>query len=173
MSGPSLVELLVSFLAARLAEDLEGATLAHAIDPGPWYESVDYGSSYTNQRERTAGVGLVYAADNVALWDRESSCTLSMTAATSVHVARHDPLRVIADVNAKLRLVDAYLTTKAEQDAIATRMTDALTAGDVPAREDAGLWRKTEARLEALEFPLMLAALPYWDHLEYDERWKP
>lgn len=164
-----MIAELVAFLTARLTEDdtaaraccrprqpMEGGEVWSVEDCVPSEpDAVPSGAWVVTGPEGEQGVGLM-SSDYRAQ-----------------HIARHDPARVVADVNAKLRLVDAYLTTKAEQDAIATRMTDALSAGDVPAREDAGLWRKTEARLEALEFPLMLAALPYWDHLEYDERWKP
>ncbi|NUP52336.1 MAG: hypothetical protein HOW97_34195 [Catenulispora sp.] len=98
---------LVAFLRARLDEDAEDARLAEAVDPSPWYEDVSEGT-YTRQREGLDGVGLVRAADNVGLWDRESSSALSMAAVTSVHVARHDPARVLREVEAGRKLVNAY-----------------------------------------------------------------
>lgn len=91
---------LIAFLKARLAEDEEAARLAEAVDPSPWYEDVEEGS-YTNQRDGLDGVGLVRAADNVALWDREQSSTLSMTAVSATHVARHHPARVLREVEGR------------------------------------------------------------------------
>src|SRR5690242_11064491 len=98
---------LIEFLRARLDEDAEAARLAEAVDPSPWYEDVSEGT-YTRQREGLDGVGLVRAADNVGLWDRESSSALSMAAVTSVHVARHDPARVLREVEAGRKLIEAY-----------------------------------------------------------------
>lgn len=134
---------LVSFLRDRLDEDEQVARAAYAIDPAPWYEDVDYDDTYTNQRNHIDGTGLVYAADNVALWDREQSQTLSMTAATSVHVARHDPARVLAEVDAKRRIVDRIWKYAGPH---------MFTAGpDV----------------------LRLLALPYAHHPEYRPEWAP
>ncbi|MDJ0345226.1 DUF6221 family protein [Streptomyces sp. H10-C2] len=147
---------LVEFLRARLAEDAEVARLAHATDPAPWYEDVGEGS-YTNQREGVDGVGLVRAADNVGLWDREASCTLSMTAATATHVARHDPARVLAEVDVKRRMLDEY------DQALAQRVELANTPHSIEG---------SVRLLTALRF-VKLLAVPCFDHPDYLAEWRP
>jgi hypothetical protein len=135
---------LVEFLRARIAEDEEPARLAHAVDPAPWYEDVEDGS-YTNQRDHLDGVGLVRAADNVGLWNREQSSTLSMAAVTATHVARHNPARVLAEVEVKRAIV-----TRAK-----------------------ALWDSDAEGYGAGLDILQLLALPYADHPDYRPEWAP
>ncbi|MFD5564515.1 DUF6221 family protein [Kitasatospora griseola] len=142
---------LVAFLRARLDEDEQTAREAHAIDPAPWYEDVEY-DDRTNQRDGRYGSGLVRADDNVALWDRKQSSTLSMTAPTAVHVARHDPARVLAEVAAKRRILD-----------------DLAAAQGL---EEKDPW-EAEDRLGALERAVSFLALPYADHPDYRPEWAP
>ncbi|SEO83974.1 DUF6221 family protein [Actinacidiphila rubida] len=134
---------LVAFLRARYDEDEEAARLADAVDPSPWYEDVEEGS-YTNQRQGLDGVGLVRAADHVALWDREQSCTLSMAGVTATHVALHDPARVLREVEAKRRILDECA------------------------------WATKNGGGGAFVRPVLrLLALPYSGHAGYEPDWAP
>jgi hypothetical protein len=64
------------------------------------------------------------------------------------HIARHDPARVLAEVEAKRRIVE-------------------MGASYVPELEhgDNGEW--------ALDATLRLLALPYADHPDYRQEWRP
>jgi hypothetical protein len=156
---------LVSWLRAQLDADAEAARLSNTIDPAPWYEDVDY-DSYTNQRQGTHGAGLVYAADNVALWDREQSCTLSMTAPTAVHVALHDPARVLADAEAKRRLIGNHQADgKGCCRTCAHWTTDWVDGHKVD--------RLAYEGVRAPCLTLRLLGLPYADRPGYDESWRP
>ena len=81
-----LVEL-VDFLRARLDEDAE---LAAAASPGPWRPS--------EESDEVLAVDGITVADGFALSGRQLR-------ATTDHIARHDPARVLAEVEAKRRLL--------------------------------------------------------------------
>ncbi|MEU9495397.1 DUF6221 family protein [Streptomyces sp. NPDC048215] len=67
------------------------------------------------------------------------------------HMARHDPARVLAEVEAKRRII--YLAIQ----------IPALTAKHNPFQNDADGWAETLKQL----------ALPYASHPDYDEGWRP
>jgi len=145
---------LADFLRARYAERRVIADAAHAADPAPWTAATSE-PGYTNQRGHDHGSGLLIAADGEPMWDCEGSSTLCMTAASSRHAATHHPLDAIADLDAKLAIVD-----DAES---ANRLVDAI---EYPDGYDVG--RKT-----ALGDTLKLLALPYSDHPDYRQEWTP
>ena len=145
---------LAAFLRARLDKDAEAARLAEAVGPSPWCESVEDGS-YTNQRSDLDGVGLVRAADSVGLWDREQSCTLSMAGVTATHVAHHDPARVLAEVEAKRRIVARYEEAVAE-----AAQEDRLAAAT---------WRPVVMILEPV---LRDLAQVHAEHPDYRQEWR-
>ena len=84
-------------------------------------------------------------------WKLNDQDDLPMTEAESAHIARHDPARVLAECAAKRALV--------ERDA---RQVSYVFAGpgEPPTREEG-----TDT--------LRLLALPYADHPDYQEDWKP
>lgn len=98
---------IVEFITARLNEREAAALAAHAVDPSPWRADVD---DESGTAERSAGFGLLVAADGVALWDCEGSRLLCMTAPTARHVALNDPAYVLADVAAKRAIVARHST---------------------------------------------------------------
>lgn len=120
---------LVTFLRARLDEDEATAKAAQAENPTPW----EWG--HTAPGMRTA----------FALYDARRGHVIGCSAGgipgnpAAFHIARHDPARVLADVQAKRGLL--------------------ADAGDVP----------TISMRRALQW----VALPYADHPDYDERWRP
>jgi hypothetical protein len=65
------------------------------------------------------------------------------TAEQREHIARHDPARVLAEVDAKRRII-----------------VECESLIDDPA-------------VRAMETALCLLALPYADHPDYDQTWKP
>lgn len=156
---------LVAFLRARLDEDEEVARLADAVDPAPWHEDVGEGT-YTNQRDGIDGVGLVRAADNVGLWDREQSGTLSMAAVTAIHIARHDPGAALREIEAKRRLVGNHVADdKGHCRTCAHWKSDWIDGFKVERLSYEGV------RSPCLTLRLM--ALPYAGHPEYRQEWTP
>jgi hypothetical protein len=80
--------------------------------------------------------------------------------AAAIHIASHDPARVLAEVAAKRAIVDAYdQAGQSWQEAIVSRDVDSL-----PVRT---------ARLIALEFAARQLAAPFADHPDYDPAWQP
>jgi len=148
---------LAEFLLARIAEDEQIAKDA----PGPnWHVAVER----KGEPGRWAGV----AAYQLTLPppDRLDSLSVGTMLARSVgnspflidHVARWSPARVLAECAAKRRIVELHRGQKA-------------------------LWDDDENPLEVVECPecgvlfpcptLRLLALPYADHPDYREEWRP
>jgi len=69
----------------------------------------------------------------------------SIIAVDAEHIARHDPARVLAECEAKRRIVDSYRYLTADP----------------------------ELRMQAWTFALRCLALPYADHPDYREEWRP
>lgn len=76
----------------------------------------------------------------------------------ATHIARHDPARVLREVEAKRRIVDHYAELRAE-------VTACLGRGD----EDAAPVVTEAAFAEAVG----VLALPDADHPDYQPEWKP
>jgi hypothetical protein len=72
-----------------------------------------------------------------------------------VHIARHDPARVLADVAAKRRIIAEYAGRDQDVDLMLGRYT-----------ERQGQWA-------GLHLAVRLLALPYAGHPDYREEWKP
>lgn len=88
--------------------------------------------------------------------------------AVAGHIARWDPARVLADVEAKRRIVDRY----ADAERAASEVRD---IGWTPRLEDRG---KVElagynATAIALRGAAECLALPHSDHPDYREEWRP
>jgi len=135
---------LVVFLRARLAEDVRAAiaTLkpevvvgSHRGKPIPRWAVHGSGRGLIDE-----GGGTVRAKD--------------IFPAEAEHVVRHDPARVLREIEAKRRIVDAY--------AEALRIQDGF-------RETTGeMMRRT-----AIEMACLAYAVAYADHPDHREEWKP
>lgn len=120
---------LVQFLRARLKED-----------------------------ERTARGVLWEGSGNTLSWDLPASATVEVgtdefyagDSTVAQHIARHDPARVLAEVDAKRRIVDH----------VAHELED--HGADNP-------WWYDDKLLPILR----LLALPYADHADYRAEWRP
>ena len=82
---------LVQWLRTQLDED---ERIARAADPGPW-------KSESLGRHDQAAIKLA-ASTSLIQFDG------SRAAANGMHAARHDPARVLREVEAKRRIVDAH-----------------------------------------------------------------
>jgi len=76
---------------------------------------------------------------------------------TARHIARHDPARVLADIEAKRRIV--ALHDRAHRCAVYTQAGDSEFCEWVPAFDACST--------------LQLLALPYADHPDYQPEWRP
>lgn len=114
--------LLTAFVLDRLAEDTKAAAAA----------SGDLG------REWTGDGGNVYSGHPTMV---VADC---LDAAPASHIARHDPARVMADIEAKRRIVEAYLYLANDAD----------------------------MRVHAWTFAIRCLALPYAAHPDYRPEWE-
>ncbi|NUQ98588.1 MAG: hypothetical protein HOY79_19215 [Streptomyces sp.] len=80
------------------------------------------------------------------------------------HIARHDPARVLAEVDAKRRIIAAY-----EQTAQLKWPDDPNMILTVKDR----IMNQAIGRVEGLMTALRLLALPYADHPDYRPEWAP
>lgn len=137
---------LVQFLRDRLDEDERTAL---AATPGPWEQSGigDYGWTVSFSRP---GAG-VEAEDS------------DQGRADAAHIARHDPARVLAEVEAKRRMLDEHKPARPEY--LPRRELGCLTCTTAQAWD--------EKANEANCLTLRLLALPYADHPDYCEEWRP
>ena len=126
---------LVQFLRARLDEDEK--TARHATQ-GPWVDELGH--------PIRGGYELRFIiAQQAQRWN-------------SQHIARHDPARVLAEVEAKRQIIDecAYWIGKINSSA-----TDKYPYPNLAERG------------EVVLPVLTLLALPYADHPDYRDTWRP
>jgi hypothetical protein len=137
---------LTEFLLARIAEDGEtarGAFQDHrqsrtsapvTVDDGVWRTG-----DHASDECRIEGVDMI-------IYDEGGH-----TVEQAIHIARHDPARVLTESEAKRRIVDVHAPDHLEPDICATC---ASHAEGYPCRT------------------LLFLALPYADHPDYDESWR-
>jgi hypothetical protein len=113
--------------------------VAEAATPGPWRDCGGYVTAGPD------GPPLVQVTD-YGTHDEED--TGPQGQADSAHIARHDPARVLRDMEAKRKLLGDYAEA---------------TANDV----DGSGWAS------ALGHTVRLLALPYADQPGYREKWRP
>ncbi|MEU2075405.1 DUF6221 family protein [Streptomyces sp. NPDC013489] len=129
------MEELIAFLRARLNEDEQ--TARHATD-GPWVDEPGH--------PIRGGYELRFViAQQAQRWN-------------SQHIARHDPARVLAEVDAKRRIIDecAYWLDKINESATAEHPYPNLPE-----------------RGEVVLPVITLLGLPYADHPDYQDAWRP
>lgn len=136
---------LTDFLLARIAED---EAVARAASPGGWtYRGIDSISGSTLYDEMRSIASIDYDQD-----DYERSVGRNIyepeADANGAHIARHDPARVLAECEAKRRIVEWH---------------------DCEPEHVWGCGACTHDR----PCVLALLALPYADHPDYREEWRP
>lgn len=130
---------LVAFLRARLDED---ERIARAATPGPWEQ--------TPER-----VGFLASEE---YWDVVDCSGTPAARENAEHIARHDPARVLADIDAKRQLI-ALHQEKQEQG----------YGSDFCA--ECGFGEVSQSYYPC--GTLRLLALPYAGHPDYREEWRP
>ena len=135
---------LTEFLTARIAEDVElvrQLTTGEHAEPSRWRDS----------RGDIMGETWVLGSRRIAILDEGNQ----VSSLAGEHIARWDPSRVLAECEAKRRIVDYREQCERDRD-------EAAEARDLFA-----------ARLLAFDATLRALALPYADHPDYDETWRP
>lgn len=131
---------LIAFLRARLDDD---ERIARAATDGPWtIRSLGRHDLSTVVK----GVELLAQIDG------------SRAASNSVHMAVHDPARVLAEVDAKRRILDAY-------EEVAAKFTESWSA--------VVAYDRLAGAMNSLRRTIELLALPYADHPDYQDAWRP
>ncbi|MFI1161411.1 DUF6221 family protein [Streptomyces sioyaensis] len=149
-----MTEQLVAFLRARYDEDEEAA---RAATPGPW--------EWTPEQDLWDQNGpTLIRAGHDGYEDRPLTTVLEgwghdawgmhVTEENQTHIARHNPARVLAEVEAKRAIVDRYAEVQ-EMD-----------------REDAEP-EFAYGRAVGLGQAVRLLALPYQEHPDYRPEWRP
>jgi hypothetical protein len=179
---------LTDFLLARIAEDDEAA---RAATPGPWewdrtprgYWGHQPPDLVTVAKEPPYSDGSVEPLGVVVSSYGYDADGLNVSDEDAEHIARHDPARVLAECDAKRRIVEA--------EARRRRTKDNVTATSQKAPDD---WvdvtwmdenfQPHEEHVSQQEFnerftepappseTLRLLALPYADHPDYREEWR-
>lgn len=152
-----MTEDLVAFLRARLDEDER--TARWALDAefptcGRWDARGPYGDS-----DRFGNIMSEMHAQIVEedlLWPHAN------------HIARHDPARVLAEVDAKRRILEQYEASLEQSKKFRQR---AASGDETDAQK---LQRSTESiRVLVLLKVVKTLALPYADHADYDADYRP
>jgi hypothetical protein len=123
---------LTEFLLARIAEDETVANQARDDGDGRWSTG-----SHPSDECRIEG-------DNMIVYDEGGH-----TEAQASHIARHDPARVLAECEAKRRIVESHAYDEGFEGCVHDMKDD---------------WPCPT---------LCLLALPYADHADYRDEWRP
>ena len=154
---------LTEFLLARIAEDEAVARAAIERDGDHWAtESLGHDGSRING---TVDKGNPRAySGSPELWDDEGA--LGMRDETAAHIARWDPARVLAECEAKRRIVELHedggnYSIGGYGGPVVTYIACSMcgTAGEYDEPWPCGTLR--------------LLALPYVNHPDYQEEWRP
>lgn len=147
---------LTEFLRARLEEDEKTALKAAGAVTREWsvnwHFDPDYGSD-----------GILNLGDQQEALGAGSNRTDPLSLGQAHHIARHDPARVLVDVEAKRRIVAEIFEYEATEDG---EFGCCHSAEDIATRQCPGT---DPDKLPALR----LLALPYADHPDYREEWRP
>lgn len=152
---------LAEFLRARLDEDERAARAAF---PAPWirHDKVAGVHADDSTPERTYGTAV---ADCRRVRD-------GYGVPNADHIARWDPTRVLAEVNAKRRIIDPYTVALEKREGVREQIRAILHTDP----EAFGALHRQESQLiedaAALAPVVRLLALPYADHPDYREEWR-
>lgn len=161
----TMTDDLVAFLRARLDEDEQTARAA-ADETGiaAWVGSDESGHAWRYQHGGVWGDhdGLCSEAPYVVGTDLRQ---------VQDHIARHDPARVLAEVDAKRRMVDEYAKTVEIMERAGARLsTTAAALNDLPSFTT---WARARDEALIMRDWVALLALPFADHPDYRQEWAP
>lgn len=139
------MDALVQFLRDRLDDDERAA---RAATPGPW--KVD-DETFTESVGASDGVSVISGS-------RYGGGAPPVDTEDALHIARHDPARVLREVEAKRRIVD--------------EIVPAMNGMDDRIDGEWGVGAMDPSEYESVDL-LKLLALPYADHADYRDDWRP
>jgi len=164
---------LTEFLLARIAED---EAVAREASRAPWTVGaldIPRGVS-VNCNMQDGGASW----DFVAAWDFDGPDAENATT-DAEHIARHDPARVLAECEAKRRIVELHTKLQEYQDECCSVLVGPFKFVDGPLEAGTDSLgeltiRKAFATQEVYgcETMMYLAAV-YSDHPDYREEWRP
>jgi hypothetical protein len=151
---------LIAFLRARLDEDEQTAREAAV-----WWGDSDEPGEAPHWRPVPCG----------HIWnDHDGSIADEVADRHAAHIARHDPARVLADVESKRRIIDLHKITV---EKLSVPPYDEMTGDPNPDEYDAYcavcgyVWVNNDPTQACMT--LRLLAEPYADHPDYRDEWRP
>jgi hypothetical protein len=144
------VTSIVDFLRARLDDDEQVAQAAG-------------GDRWALQGHPSETIAVYDSARDPVVYDEGYP-----TDEQAEHIARHDPARVLAEVDAKRRILDEYALVARLHDEAAARIS---VASPRPAGADLDTWSRSQHELPIYDGVLRLLALPHRDHPDYRPEW--
>ncbi|CAM5250209.1 hypothetical protein SGLAM104S_01610 [Streptomyces glaucescens] len=166
----------VQWLRAQLDEDERIAREAMSVaGPTPGAGQWQYGPRASDEGGRHWAVTTTPPNDTVpAVQVAGSGMSGGLhEEALAAHIARHDPERVLREVNAKRQIIDLYAAAVEERVAVRARMREVIHSD----RDEFGRLHQEESELiaaaQGLAPVVRLLALPYADRPGYREEWRP
>ena len=160
MSTSESMQKMVAWLRTELDED---ERIAREATKGPWIAEV---SGETGN--------CVIPADALSAREYVARTQLYAAVFDAEHIARHNPERVLREIEAKRKLLAEYASAVQFRDEAAARMQ---AAADVPggkwAAEDEAAYQRWQQVVAILEHPVTLAASVYTDKHTFREEWAP
>ena len=149
MTTPTIT--LADFLLQRIADDEAVAREAQALARSPWR------ATYGRQVEEPEPGHLVTPEDEYAHSDEPPD-------AIALHIARHDPARVLADCAARRAIVELHEDARQAKDVY----NRGYEAGDLSTPNDLRFRLDANVRWAALDGVLRQLASAYVDHPDFD-----
>ena len=177
----TVVDDLIAFLRARLDEDEQAA---RAATPGPWQAEPAVDSAYSlpsalvfrTDVDRNAPWSNEWVSPWVVQPDSEGS--EGIEPADAEHIARWDPARVLAEVEAKRRMLELHVPEPSGYINGVYQMASE-PIGDPFCSHCANLCHSSSGIMcDNPDAPwpcptVRILALPYADHPDYREQWRP
>lgn len=159
---------LIEFLLARLAED---ESVAQAATPGPWeWECAQTAGDEWGHQGHRPGDLVSQTARVISSWGYDADRVVVDNGADATHIARWDSARVLAEVEAKRRIVanhEPYPKVNGcclEHSGFEPfEYMDCNVCCEASQYADSGGYCLT----------LRAVALPYADHADYQKEWRP
>ncbi|RSO40130.1 hypothetical protein DMH15_16035 [Streptomyces sp. WAC 06725] len=157
----SEIDDLIKFLSDRLDEDYEAARLVLGVNVMVGLKRGKPAPRWVPSPEADGGIWDTDGTPRVKfVWARERD-----------HILRHDPARVLDEVDAGRALVAAYAQACRKRTEVADEHWGAAgPSGDLSAVER---WKDHDAAAETLRPHVLHRAAVYADHPAYREEWRP
>lgn len=150
---------LSAFMLARITEDEAAARAAAELAETPWR------ATYGRQVE-TAREGYLVTPED------EHSYTTAPSDAVGEHIARHDPARVLAECAAKRRIVEDHFLMDGGAPETYPYMAEGYGEPRIVYPGCAVCHRDASPSRHGCDTVRVLA-VPYADHPDYLEEWRP